>query len=56
MQHPLTEAIPQTSKLQLLMAYVAEQSGGKLTVDSGAGRGTTFATVLPLYDINDSIG
>jgi signal transduction histidine kinase len=35
---------------------LVEQSGGTLTVDSGAGSGTTFVAVLPRYNINDFIG
>jgi signal transduction histidine kinase len=32
---------------------LVEQSGGTLTVTSGAGQGTTFITVLPRYDVSD---
>lgn len=32
---------------------LVEQSGGNLTVDAGAGQGTTFVAVLPRYDVDD---
>jgi signal transduction histidine kinase len=32
---------------------LVEQSGGTLTVDSGAGQGSTFVAVLPRYDLDD---
>jgi signal transduction histidine kinase len=32
---------------------LVKQSGGELTVDSGAGQGSTFAVVLPRYDVDD---
>lgn len=32
---------------------LVEQSGGKLTVDAGAGQGTTFTALLPRYDVDD---
>jgi signal transduction histidine kinase len=35
---------------------LVEQSGGKLTVDSGPGQGTTFTVSLPPYDLNDHLG
>jgi len=36
-----------------VVKLLVEQSGGTLTVDSGAGQGTTFVAVLPRYDIDD---
>jgi signal transduction histidine kinase len=36
-----------------IVKLLVEQSGGTLTVDSGQGQGTTFAVVLPRYDMND---
>lgn len=36
-----------------IVKLLVEQSGGKLTVDSGEGQGTTFVVVLPRYDMND---
>jgi signal transduction histidine kinase len=47
------------TNVHLLMAYMADahllvkQSGGTLTVDSGAGEGSTFTMVLPRYDVDD---
>jgi signal transduction histidine kinase len=36
-----------------VVKLLVEQSGGTLTVDSGDGRGTTFAATLPRYDVDD---
>jgi signal transduction histidine kinase len=36
-----------------VVKLLVEQSGGKLTVDSGTGQGTTFVAVLPRYDVDD---
>jgi signal transduction histidine kinase len=36
-----------------VVKLLVEQSGGTLTVDSGAGQGTTFVAVLPRYDLDD---
>ncbi len=36
-----------------VVKLLVEQSGGSLTVDSGEGQGTTFAALLPRYDIDD---
>jgi hypothetical protein len=36
-----------------VVKLLVEQSGGTLAVDSGEGQGTTFAAVLPRYDIDD---
>jgi signal transduction histidine kinase len=36
-----------------VVKLLVEQSGGTLTVDSGAGQGTTFVMVLPRYDLDD---
>src|SRR5262249_36886501 len=36
-----------------VVKLLVEQSGGTLTVDSGAGQGTTFVAVLPRYDVDD---
>jgi signal transduction histidine kinase len=36
-----------------VVKLLVEQSGGTLSVDSGEGQGTTFAAVLPRYDIDD---
>ena len=38
-----------------VIKLLVEQSGGSLTVDSGAGQGTTFVAVLPRYDVDDFI-
>ncbi|OAI47134.1 hypothetical protein AYO44_10180 [Planctomycetaceae bacterium SCGC AG-212-F19] len=35
-----------------VVRLLVEQSGGTLTVDSGAGQGTTFVAVLPRYDVD----
>jgi signal transduction histidine kinase len=35
---------------------LVEQSGGRLTADSGPGQGTTFTVSLPPYDLNDHLG
>jgi C4-dicarboxylate-specific signal transduction histidine kinase len=39
-----------------VVKLLVEQSGGTLTVDSGAGQGTTFTVGLPPYDIHDHLG
>jgi signal transduction histidine kinase len=36
-----------------VVKLLVEQSGGKLTVDSGEGKGSTFVVVLPRYDVDD---
>jgi two-component system OmpR family sensor kinase len=36
-----------------VVKVLVEQSGGHLTVDSGAGQGTTFMVVLPRYAVDD---
>jgi signal transduction histidine kinase len=36
-----------------VVKLLVEQSGGTLSVDSGAGQGTTFVAVLPRFDIDD---
>jgi signal transduction histidine kinase len=36
-----------------VVKLLVEQSGGHLTVDAGAGQGTTFVVVLPRYAIDD---
>jgi signal transduction histidine kinase len=36
-----------------VVKLLVEQSGGTLTVDSGAGRGTTITAILPRYDTDD---
>jgi signal transduction histidine kinase len=36
-----------------VVKLLVEQSGGALTVDSGAGQGTTFVVVLPRYAVDD---
>jgi signal transduction histidine kinase len=36
-----------------VVKLLVEQSGGALTVDSGAGQGTTFVALLPRYDVDD---
>jgi signal transduction histidine kinase len=36
-----------------VVKLLVEQSGGTLTVDSGAGQGTTFVVVLPRYHVDD---
>jgi light-regulated signal transduction histidine kinase (bacteriophytochrome) len=36
-----------------VVKLLIEQSGGTLTVDSGAGRGTTFLAILPRFDVDD---
>lgn len=36
-----------------VVKLLVEQSGGKLTMDSGEGQGTTFVVVLPRYDVAD---
>lgn len=36
-----------------VVKLLVEQSGGSLTVDSGAGQGATFVAVLPRYDVAD---
>lgn len=36
-----------------VVKLLVEQSGGLLTVDSGAGQGTTFVVTLPRYDVDD---
>ena len=36
-----------------VVKLLVEQSGGSLTVDSGAGQGTSFVVVLPRYDVAD---
>jgi signal transduction histidine kinase len=39
-----------------VVKLLVEESGGTLTVDSGAGQGTTFTVQLPPYDLNDHLG
>jgi signal transduction histidine kinase len=39
-----------------VVKLLVEESGGTLTVDSGAGQGTTFTVLLPLYDLKDHLG
>jgi signal transduction histidine kinase len=36
-----------------VVKLLVEQSGGTLTVGTGAGRGTSFVAVLPRYDVDD---
>ncbi|MEX0611117.1 MAG: sensor histidine kinase [Pirellulales bacterium] len=36
-----------------VVKLLVEQSGGKLTVESGEGQGTSFVVVLPRYDAGD---
>jgi signal transduction histidine kinase len=36
-----------------VVRMLVEQSGGSLTLDSGAGQGATFVAVLPRYDLTD---
>jgi signal transduction histidine kinase len=36
-----------------VVKLLVEQSGGTLTVESEAGRGTSFVAVLPRYDVDD---
>jgi signal transduction histidine kinase len=36
-----------------VVRLLVEQSGGRLTLDSGEGQGTTCLVVLPRFDIND---
>jgi signal transduction histidine kinase len=36
-----------------VVKMLVEQSGGSLTVDSGAGQGTTFVALLPRYELDD---
>jgi signal transduction histidine kinase len=36
-----------------VVKFLVEQSGGTLTVESAAGRGTTFTAHLPRYDLTD---
>jgi signal transduction histidine kinase len=36
-----------------VVKLLVEQSGGTLTVDSGAGQGTSFIVLLPRYDVAD---
>jgi signal transduction histidine kinase len=36
-----------------VVKLLVEQSGGTLTVGSGAGRGTSFVAVLPRFDVDD---
>ncbi|MCI0684147.1 MAG: ATP-binding protein [Gemmataceae bacterium] len=36
-----------------VVKLLVEQSGGKLSVTSGEGQGTTFLAVLPRYDVDD---
>lgn len=36
-----------------VVKLLVEQSGGSLTVDSGAGQGTSFVVTLPRYNVSD---
>ena len=36
-----------------VVKLLVEQSGGTLTIDSGAGQGTTLVAVLPRYHVDD---
>jgi signal transduction histidine kinase len=38
-----------------IVKLLVEKSGGKLTVDSGAGQGTTFVASLPRYEVDDHL-
>jgi hypothetical protein len=55
MSHRQTGSIPTVPNGHLLLGYVAEveHSGRTLSVDSGAGQGTTFVAVLPRADVAD---
>jgi len=35
-----------------VVKLLVEQSGGKLTADSGEGQGSTFTVTLPRYDVD----
>jgi signal transduction histidine kinase len=39
----------------VVVKLLVETSGGTLTVDSGAGQGTTFVAVLPRYEVDDHL-
>lgn len=39
-----------------VVKLLVEQSGGTLTLDSGAGQGTTVVALLPRYDVADYLG
>lgn len=38
-----------------IVKLLVEKSGGTLTVDSGAGQGTTFVALLPRFDVDDHL-
>jgi signal transduction histidine kinase len=48
---PVRDSVPGVG--MAVVQLLVEQSGGSLTVDSGAGRGTKFFVVLPRYEMDD---
>jgi signal transduction histidine kinase len=46
-------AAPTRAAGLVVVKRLVEQSGGRLTVDSAEGQGTTFVVVLPRYDVDD---
>jgi signal transduction histidine kinase len=48
---PVHDSVPCVG--MAVVKLLVEQSGGSLTVDSGAGQGTTFFVMLPRYEMDD---
>ena len=38
-----------------IVKLLVEKSGGTLSVDSGAGQGTTFVALLPRFEVDDHL-